>query len=66
MSLKQTPKSLIVVRDNVRTLKGAKKILELILEDVGLMEKRIEDVDTKIQNTKMLDLKGNKQLTVGK
>jgi transcription-repair coupling factor (superfamily II helicase) len=30
MSLKQTPKSLIVVRDNVRTLKGARKILELI------------------------------------
>ena len=66
MSLKQTPKSLIVVRDNVRTLKGAKKILELILEDVGLMEKRIEDINTKTQPTKMLDLKGNKQLTLGK
>ncbi len=30
LSIKQTPKSLIMVRDNVRTLKGAKRILELI------------------------------------
>jgi transcription-repair coupling factor (superfamily II helicase) len=32
LSLKQTPKSLIMVRENVRTLQGAKKILELIAE----------------------------------
>ncbi len=35
LSLKQTPKSLIVVRENVRTLKGAKRILELIAMAVG-------------------------------
>lgn len=30
LSLKQTPKSLIMVRENVRTLQGARRILELI------------------------------------
>lgn len=30
LSLKQSPKSLIMVRENVRTLQGAKKILEII------------------------------------
>lgn len=30
LSLKQTPKSLIMVRENVRTLQGARKILEII------------------------------------
>jgi transcription-repair coupling factor (superfamily II helicase) len=30
LSIKQTPKSLLMIRENVRTLKGAKKILELL------------------------------------
>jgi transcription-repair coupling factor (superfamily II helicase) len=34
LSLKQTPKSLMMVRENVRTLQGAKKIMELILEKI--------------------------------
>lgn len=32
LSLKHSPKSLIMVRENVRTLKGARKLLELIRE----------------------------------
>jgi transcription-repair coupling factor (superfamily II helicase) len=33
-SIKQTPKSLIMVRENVRTLKGAKRLLDLVAEKV--------------------------------
>jgi transcription-repair coupling factor (superfamily II helicase) len=35
LALKQTPKSLIMVRENVRTLQGARKILEMISEKAG-------------------------------
>ncbi len=34
LSLKQTPKSLMMVRENVRTLQGARKLMELILEKI--------------------------------
>ena len=34
-SIKQTPKSLIMVRENVRTLRGAKKLLDLVMEKVS-------------------------------
>ncbi len=36
LSLKQTPKSLIMVRENVRTLQGAKKLMELIAENANI------------------------------
>jgi transcription-repair coupling factor (superfamily II helicase) len=36
LSLKQTPKSLVMVRENVRTLQGARKLLELIAEKANI------------------------------